>query len=483
MQRESGIAPAPKLSKEEQQKRINPEGRPGSPAGQAVASGFDLLERLFDGRFFSGTEEKPQFIDPIHQAKTDEIKRSYVTGEPTRGDGIDEGGLPRLSQQDYRSLEKTVDPKNEMDANERNIQIYKTTQEFWLERGKPQKAAEAALALNLYNKKFTQTAGLMAQAAFDDGNIQVGLDWMKKAYDHVPNNRSLEAKVNPDGTVAYQVVDHTTNKVVDEGVAGPKELGALAKQVQTGVMFDQEANRIAQEIKLGYRPKETVKGPSEGELKRVDNREVQAAVEAGVEAGKAGKADDFNKAVRTVRERLGQSTDADRTIKQMYLDAGQPLPKSLEGLDEKAATQTDRDRAARKAEVDGIKKEIADADAAKDPKRAMRARTKLADDAYTQVKEDQSVDQTRLDTSIPDDATDDDRDFLNDVGFQILRKNRMSPKVAVKFITAATDPKNGMNIGEDGRLTVRNFPTPVLVSSDILAAIAQRRAAAAQPAP
>lgn len=459
-----------RISKEEQQRIINPDGSGISPAAGPMKRGLDLFEQILRGGG-GRTAEQPGpaiGVDPRETERGGAAARAYAT----RTDR-DTEDVPTMTPQEYREAAKAVDPEGKLGTAEKNILMYQELQDYWLAQGNPRKAAEAALGLTLYNKKFTQTAGTMAGAAFEDGNISKGLEWLDKGFDHIPDNRDLQYKINPDGTVAYKIVDKGENQVVSEGIAGPAELKALAVQAQTGKMFDDEMMRITSELRTGQRGGRAAakdKGPSEGDIRRQHLQETEDDVAAGVASKDPAI---LEKRADAIRRREGEGKNADDAIRRMYIRSGVDLPPELQDKP-KEGTMTERQSRERKAWFTEQNKL---AEAEQDPAKRRAIKNGIATRAWNDVKDKNVPDDSKIDEAIEVEKIDDPEGAFASMAQEVLRKNEMTPRMAVKAIKALTTGEGG-TFDSEGRIKVPNFHRPFFIDPAFLPQLKKLRAPA-----
>lgn len=340
---------------------LDPKGD-GSGQKQAVTSlkrGYDLHEQEERAKrakrgAISGTD------DPAAQADA----RNYG-----RGDHV-------MKSDEVKAVADTVDPHRQMTQGDRNIAMYQELQDYWLSKGRPDKAAEASLGLTMYNRRSAQATGGMALAALDKGDVRSAAQWLSKGFNYVPNNQSLHVSQDfqtqkdkdgkeildkdgypvpmkgPDGkpilldTITYRLLDNATGKEIEVGHADRGQLAAMAQGVMSGAAFDQQIwNTMA-----GRKGGATAKGPSEGDKKAADREEFEKLRTEAV-----GAPDEKTRREKISRLRAigGANEQTDKAIRRIYTEAGLPVPPDLEreGKAGKAAETPLDDKAITSARV------------------------------------------------------------------------------------------------------------------------------------
>jgi hypothetical protein len=337
------------------------------------------------------------------------------------------------------------------------------------------------MALTLYSKQYAQRAGSMAIAAMNHGDVDTAMQWLDKAFDKIPDNQDLVYEIGPGGQVKFQIANRATGKISQQSVATPDMIKTVAYQMQTGVAFDEQMSQSIREVGA-WMGRTGVQGgkQTEGDIKRGENRAVNAAISRGVQAGHDGDMKGLMDAQQEVFERMGQTEAAVAAVTRMYEDAGVEPPPSLKAYGPKrtgegeGGTLTERDRKARDVKTKEYRQRITDAEKAGDGgKAAGQAHVEYADFMYQNQKEDASIDKNGILEGMPDEVKEGTPEFstITKGAYQILRKNPVHAAQAIEFMRAMIAPTGDYRWTEDGRIQAKGISTPLFVSRDVLADI------------
>lgn len=143
---------------------------------------------------------------------------------------------------DIKQIDKTIDPDGTMKPWELGAARLQRTYDFYIKQGNPQKAAEVAQSILLYDKMKVEARGALATQLIQGGKsfdaARVIADGFNES---IHNGQVMEVAQSPDGRVMYRVSQG--GKIIDEGVAGPKELMQIA--ANAGQTFTTETAKVA----------------------------------------------------------------------------------------------------------------------------------------------------------------------------------------------------------------------------------------------
>lgn len=448
----------PRASREEQDAIVNPN-RELNPALPSFVNGLQWFER-----------QVRDLMDGSHDPRAQLALRDIASGESG-------GPVEVMSQQEVKQVEAAVDPQQKLDPGQRNIKAYQDIYDFYLAHDQPEKAAATAMALTLYNKRFTQTAGAMANEALKNGNVETAVQWLDKAFDRIPDYKDLEYKLNPDGTVQYAIIDRMERRVLEGGTLDAKGIAAIAGQMQAGGFFDGAMGKHMQEAaawrgrNIAGKPE---KGPSEGDIKREENRMITNAYEGGVTAGTKGDRAGIMAAARDIYDRMGHTEQARQTVDAMFRDANMDPPASIQAVrdqhppkEEGAGTLKERDRIEQDKTREKLKSAVQAA--GDDPQKRDPPTIAYADQAYRWAAENRPPPNTEMISAMPEDvqATDPRYNAIKTGAFLILKRNDIDPGYAASFMKTLLDPANVYGVDDQGRVHVSGMTYPLFVPAEV----------------
>ena len=115
-------------------------------------------------------------------------------------------GTNRMSDAEVAALDAIVDPTGELPTATRSAARMAAIYKFYKDQGDDETAEDVAARLVQYNKFAGQTRAMLGMQAIEQGKVQEGVKLIADAYEqNVPDGKSVEATVNPDGSVNVAV--------------------------------------------------------------------------------------------------------------------------------------------------------------------------------------------------------------------------------------------------------------------------------------
>ena len=150
------------------------------------------------------------------------------------------------SQAEMNELYKTTDPKNLLPEEAKNMKVLNDAYDFWMSKGRPDKAAEMVVGIGLYNRKMSQRYGLLAQAGFEAGRPEEALKMLQKAYNFIPDGLSMSYELSPDKkTIRYTMFDPQTGERFPPQEAPIEDAAQMAQTAASGMAWYNMMNDTA----------------------------------------------------------------------------------------------------------------------------------------------------------------------------------------------------------------------------------------------
>ena len=226
-----------------------PAPRPAIPptadASSADVTDFSSRGRSRGGGGYPASTKPPP--DPVVKANG-AIQGGYDFTNQLLGR---RGGVPTADQQlmakaiasghggftpeEMQALGKKVDPDGKMSESTRNMTALGEMYQFWVNKGDPEKAQRVAFQMLQHYRQATTMYSSIAARAAESGNLDLMQKAAIKAYANVPDGKEMELMPDPDspGHFIYSFTN-ADGKVVQQGIASPKEIAAGAMGLAKG---------------------------------------------------------------------------------------------------------------------------------------------------------------------------------------------------------------------------------------------------------
>jgi len=163
------------------------------------------------------------------------------------------------------ALDQIIDPDNVLPEEAKSAARIAAMYEYYDKKGEPDKGAAAANGLLMYNKANSQTRGMLASQALEDGDVRAAAKLIADAYNYdLPGPMQIrpavategeDFTVGPDGAVKAKIVKG--NVTQEEINATPPQLAQMAQQLRSGQAFTQQLGQVAAQAKargIGAKP-------------------------------------------------------------------------------------------------------------------------------------------------------------------------------------------------------------------------------------
>jgi hypothetical protein len=189
------------------------------------------------------TSEMSQAAMPGYAAALRRVSASISSGEGGIGPNPAAASYARgegaASHEDVTVLNKMVDPDGKLPESARSAARIAAVWDYYGDKD-PDRAAELAQSLLLYDRKNSQTRGVMAMQALRDGDTKSAAKLIADAiHKDTPDNARIIPAVMQDGSVAAKVM--RDGKVVGEENLTPDQFKAVVQQVASGKAYDSSA--------------------------------------------------------------------------------------------------------------------------------------------------------------------------------------------------------------------------------------------------
>lgn len=162
-----------------------------------------------------------------------------------------------FTKEQIAAIDAIIDPDKVLPKEALSSARIAALYEYYDKKGEPDKGAEAANAVLMYDKQNSQTRGMLAMQAIQDGDYRSAAKIIADAYNYdIPGPMQIrpavaregeDFTVGPDGSVKAKVVQG--NVTQEEINATPVQLAQMAQQLSTGQAWSQQLAQIAAQAK------------------------------------------------------------------------------------------------------------------------------------------------------------------------------------------------------------------------------------------
>ena len=223
---EEAIPTAPPKAAAPKEPTVNREGK--GDASVLFASVKPIVRDVFETANAEGAE-KPTAIDVGGKSQD---RLGLFTGKNA------------ATNEEIKAIDAKIDPKGEMDPQQKTAARLVHAYNFYVEKGEPTKARKIAVAIIDHNKQSSQILGKLAQSAVERGDLSSASKFISDAYNLVPDGKSTEGQVTEKGTLLFKV--NHDNRVLMSGEATPQQLWQLAGGVANGSEFLRKMEEVAE---------------------------------------------------------------------------------------------------------------------------------------------------------------------------------------------------------------------------------------------
>jgi hypothetical protein len=208
-------------------------GKDNTLLGMALHGGLMFLQKAFGiNEAQAGEQPQQQGAIPTGQQPRRDLGREFLMK-----------GYGPMDEKSYNELTKAVGA-DKLDDSIRTIAGMEATYDHYLKHGEINKANSMAAALIQYSNKTAATFGDMAKAAIQSGNYPAAVELLKKGYNQVPVDATVDAKANADGSGSIVQRDGNGN-VIMQGMFTPQQLMGAAQGLSDGSLFFNEVTQAA----------------------------------------------------------------------------------------------------------------------------------------------------------------------------------------------------------------------------------------------
>lgn len=196
------------------------------------------------------------------------------------------------SHDEVKAIDAIIDPDGKLPANAKSAARIAAIWEYYSKRGEEDKAAELINRLSAYDRRNSQTRGMLAQQAMAKGDLEGAVKLIKDAYDQdLPGADLIQPAVLQTGNIQANVV--RDGEVIESVEATPEEFKGLIQQVASGQAHSKQSLEL-------IRQWEASKGTGKGR--------------SGGGGGKAKAAPGDSEALSTALQGVRQAADAVRAL-------------------------------------------------------------------------------------------------------------------------------------------------------------------------
>jgi hypothetical protein len=218
---QQGIDPTDTPQEALPQSPVDPtDNAPEKPKSNDSSDGFRTVDTL--KRWSSSPDKNPIAAALKYIQDTPSSSAIPQEGEPSPVKGALSSKNAPAPNEVEQSL-KVVDPKNELHGHAQRIKLLDATYNYYLNKGDLRTAQRVAAAQILHGNQMSQKMGSLAAAAFQAGNGKHAVEYLKAAYDYLPNGNSLDAKLDESGNVSARLLDADGEVVKELGTLSPQQ--------------------------------------------------------------------------------------------------------------------------------------------------------------------------------------------------------------------------------------------------------------------
>jgi len=166
----------------------------------------------------------------IDDPETQRIHEAYIKGY---------GAAPA---QIMKQVMDKIDPERKMEPGERNMLAMGSVYKYYMDKGDPAQAQEAAKSMIQYYRRQSQQYLALGKAAASHGDYDNATKAAIAAYANIPNGRDLKVEKGEDGNLTIHVTNAETGEEVTRKVMKPEEFAAAAMQMHPGNFDDEILN-------------------------------------------------------------------------------------------------------------------------------------------------------------------------------------------------------------------------------------------------
>lgn len=141
---------------------------------------------------------------------------------------------------EVKAIDAIIDPENKLPPQAKSQARIAAIWKYYSERGEDDKAADLINRLSAYDRRNSQTRGMLAMRAMEDGNTEAAVKIIKDAYEQdLPGDQLIQPAVLQNGNIKADVIQG--GQVVESIEATPQEFKGLIQKVASGQAHSQQA--------------------------------------------------------------------------------------------------------------------------------------------------------------------------------------------------------------------------------------------------
>lgn len=137
---------------------------------------------------------------------------------------------------EIKAIDAKIDPNGEMTPWQRGRQRLDKAYEYFVSRGEPEKAANVAARILLFDKMSSQARGTMAVQMISSGQAAEGAKMLQDAYnENIHDGSEINVQPTQDGKFSFTITKD--GDVVEQGVGTAADMASVAGNVANGSEF------------------------------------------------------------------------------------------------------------------------------------------------------------------------------------------------------------------------------------------------------
>lgn len=195
-------------------------------------------------------------LDKIFAASTEAVKAAMdgFKGQTAKRGAIDttsseidfRTGKGAATPKEVAAIDAKIDPNGEMSPWDKGRARLGFAYDYFISRGEPEKAANVAQRLILFDKMASQTRGQLAVQMISSGKPEEGAKILSDAYnENIHDGSYIEVAPQANGTFGFTVTKD--GEVVQQGSGSAADLAAMAGNVANGSEFVRRTAQLAAE--------------------------------------------------------------------------------------------------------------------------------------------------------------------------------------------------------------------------------------------
>jgi tetratricopeptide (TPR) repeat protein len=234
-----------------------PAPPPEAPGAQGMAE-RQRPEGLEFGDFSSqivigrATEAMTVVLDDA--ARRIDLPQMAVGGEEGGADIVTGEGA--LTPEELEAIYAKVDPNGEIASHLSTAATLAEAYTYYKDLGQNQKAAAFATKFLAGEKALSQTLGMLAINAMEQGHTEEALRLFGDAITRFPTGHEIKMAVGPDGTLQYAVMEY--GEVKDQGRLSGAEFMEMAGSVANGKLYMQAMMQFVDQNKQASKPRTAI---------------------------------------------------------------------------------------------------------------------------------------------------------------------------------------------------------------------------------